>query len=518
MPVDVFIGYSRRNENSAAAIQVALEQAGLQCYRDVTNIPGSDEWRGAISAAIAESHVFLALISTDSLASPHAGREIAIAFDSGKRLMPVLLAVSETAIGGDVGYYIRGLQYIRARPPVKPALPEIVSTARRLVDRSKHKAAYEAEERVKAFANLSLAVDFAADRFGLPLETVTDGRGRLAGKAWVGVAEPGRYFGHQLDKMREVTEVVAEVRLQKLDGPDDDWFGVEFGQPWPGDYYQFALNANGSFKFAKHTNEEWHEVFRRDDVPSAVRHGAINDLKVVRSDNALHVFINQLHAATLEDADIRAGRLGILVGRGMQVAFSNIQIHAVDPALLFTSAMELWNRLEMGQAKRLLMYLSQWGSDEQKGWAAALVPQVWPDRNETVLIAIGACMDAQLHDHAPAESLREYINGKGCQEGYRWARVVTDVSLLDEPKYLDCAVIALGGPVANRITASLQQQLPMDPTCDGRLLVQHRIESGDRRIATWGQTSKDTADATEFLISSGLLDRFLASVWGLEER
>jgi hypothetical protein len=50
MLFDVFIGCSRSNSSSAAAIQAALEQAGLHCYRDVTNIAGSDEWRAAISA------------------------------------------------------------------------------------------------------------------------------------------------------------------------------------------------------------------------------------------------------------------------------------------------------------------------------------------------------------------------------------------------------------------------------------------------------------------------------------
>jgi hypothetical protein len=517
MLFDVFIGYSRRDSASAAAIQAALEQAGVRCYRDVTDIADSDEWRAAISAAISESHVFLALISKDSLASPYAGREMALAFDAGKRLMPVLLAVPETAIAGDVGFFIRGLQYIYARPTLKLALPGIVSTAVRLVDQSKYKTAYEAEKRVKSRANLTVSLDFGADRMGLPIGVLDAGTARLERGVWIGTAKPGEYFGHHLDKMPEATEFVVEVRIQKLDGPDDDWFGLEFGQSWPGDYFQFALNGNGSFKFAKRVNETWREEFRVDNLPAAEIGGRPNLLKVVRCEKSIHVFVNQLHAATLEDGDVGTGRLGVLIGKGMQVGFSKLQIHAVDPARLFTHAMDLWNRLEMREARGLLGYLSRFGSGEQMASASELLCQVWPDRHETVLIVIGALMDALLHDQAPAETLREFVNRKGDKTGHRWATVVTDAALLDEPKYLDCALIALGGPLANRITADLQPHLTIDPACAGRLMVQHHMESGDRRLAVWGPTVKDTANAADFLISSGMMDRFLKLIWGEEE-
>ena len=46
-------------------VQESLVRAGLRCFRDVTHIAGTEEWRSAITQAIRGSHVYLALLSAD---------------------------------------------------------------------------------------------------------------------------------------------------------------------------------------------------------------------------------------------------------------------------------------------------------------------------------------------------------------------------------------------------------------------------------------------------------------------
>lgn len=170
----------------------------------------------------------------------------------------------------------------------------------------------------------------------------------------------------------------------------------------------------------------------------------------------------------------------------------------------------------MAESRGHLQYVKRFTTKEDSRAADELLQQVWPDRRETVLIAIGAEMDPQLHDHQPASKLMETINFKGRGRDFRRAVIVTDVALVKSPKYLDCPLITVGGPVANGITADVQRQLPFDSKSNSRLKLQHNIHVGDRRIAVWGSLSKDTADAVDLLISSGILDEFLRLIWGTE--
>src|SRR5262249_27536203 len=140
----------------------------------------------------------------------------------------------------------------------------------------------------------------------------------------------------------------------KVAGPNEHWFGLEFGDDYPGDYYQFALNGRGSVKFAKRMNDAWHEGLQRDRLPAANPGNAVNLLKVVRRTGMLHLFVNGLHAINVEDSGVRNGRLGFVFGPGLRIGFSDLCIHAVDPVLSLQKALEHWNRLEMPEANRLL--------------------------------------------------------------------------------------------------------------------------------------------------------------------
>jgi hypothetical protein len=175
--------------------------------------------------------------------------------------------------------------------------------------------------------------------------------------------------------------------------------------------------------------------------------------------------------------------------------------------------MKLWDSLDMTEAKGLLSYVSRFGIDEDSRVAHELLPQMWPDRRETVLIVIGAGMDPQLHDREPATKLMERVNLRGLGKGLRWSAIVTDWAVLNNPKYLECPLISLGGPVANKLTDDLRRQLTTDPRGNDRLKVQHNIRAGERRITAWGPMSKDTADAVDLLMSSGILDDFLKLIW-----
>src|SRR6266511_186788 len=92
MANDVFIAYSRKDSAAAETVELRLLQSGLTCYRDVTNIPGSAEWMAEITKAIEACHTIVVLFSHQSVKSNHVKREVAIAVESGKPLVPLFLS------------------------------------------------------------------------------------------------------------------------------------------------------------------------------------------------------------------------------------------------------------------------------------------------------------------------------------------------------------------------------------------------------------------------------------------
>lgn len=219
MQADVFIGYSRRDSAPAEAIQAALANAGLRWYRDVTHIPGSEEWQTAITEAISESQAYLALLSSDSIASRHVSREMQIAYQLEKPFIQVVLK-PDLVIPPKLFFAVGGLQHLYLQPSTLSGLNEITSVALRLVDQAKNRAAYDAEADVKARANLNLSVDLTADTLGLPVGKAEDYEATVRNGSWI-ITTGHSYWGHYFDRMPRVSEFVAEVNIQKYEGADE---------------------------------------------------------------------------------------------------------------------------------------------------------------------------------------------------------------------------------------------------------------------------------------------------------
>jgi hypothetical protein len=244
--------------------------------------------------------------------------------------------------------------------------------------------------------------------------------------------------------------------------------------------------------------------------------GTPNLLKVVRKGESIHVFVNNLHVASTSDFAVRTGRPGLVVGRDLRVEFSHINIRGIALEGVYREALDHWNKLETHTAKESLAYVARYDSGfKVSDWldAGHLLQEIQPDRKDSVLIVIGAWAVAQFNDSVHAERLRDEINKRGRPHPFRWAAIVTDATLIRDPKYLECPVISVGGPAANQITSTLQEQVPRVAIGRENIYVHHKIEFGARRMALWGPLEVDTAEAVEYAISSGLLEEFLKMIW-----
>ena len=184
---------------------------------------------------------------------------------------------------------------------------------------------------------------------------------------------------------------------------------------------------------------------------------------------------------------------------------------------LFSDALNHWRELETSKAKEILEYVAKHNTAFSiEGWsqdAASMLHEVRPDRDETVLIAIGSGVLPQLQDRDAAERLRDAINRKGRPFRFRWAAIVTDSALLRENVYRRCPIISVGGGIANQFTVRMEDSLREDASRSRNVHIQHSTKPDERHIALWGDSADETAAAVEMFVTSELLDDFLASIW-----
>lgn len=510
MQYDVFIGYSRQDSVIAETIQAYLQDAGLSCFRDATNIAGSEEWLSVITTAIRDSHVYLSIVSRNSLASDYVGRELAFATHHKKSYVPVILERG-VELPDVIRFHLGVIQHIVADPSVTAVLPQIELATAVAVDREKHQAEWADRKDVLDRANYGQSIDFAVNGFGLTSFQNRSGIGAIEGGRYVLSSQPDEYLGARLRDLPVTSEFVLEVGLRHSAGSPEQWHGIEFGNEYPGDYFQFLLNGHGSVHISKHFGKTWSDLMRREGLRHVQPSGAKNQLTVVKQNGTIHIFVNNLHAVSVHDSDIRMGCPGLVVGHGTRVEFSDLRIDGVSLEITFNKALNLWNEIETKKAKEIFEYVVRY--DAHLNGADDMLRQFRPDRNETVLIAIGSRMMPQLHDREPAERIRDAINKKGRPFPFRCAVIVTDTALLEEPVYMRCPVISVGGAATNRFTERLGEAQQEDPRSSSDLHIQRGTRLEERHIAVWGTDAEDTAAAVEMFTTSELLDEFLTSIW-----
>ena len=87
---DVFISYSRKDQDFVRRLHEALAGQGRDTWVDWEGIPPTAEWMKEIHAAIEAADTFVFVLSPDSVASETCKLEVEHAAEQHKRLVPVV--------------------------------------------------------------------------------------------------------------------------------------------------------------------------------------------------------------------------------------------------------------------------------------------------------------------------------------------------------------------------------------------------------------------------------------------
>lgn len=123
-PVDVFISYGSDDIALARELRGHLEEGGYRCWMAPDDVSGPATWAEQIVDAIAGCQVVLVLISSVSNQSTHVSKEVDLALEHGKAVLPV--RVEDVAPTGALKYLLALAQWIDVFPgPLGPHAEEV---------------------------------------------------------------------------------------------------------------------------------------------------------------------------------------------------------------------------------------------------------------------------------------------------------------------------------------------------------------------------------------------------------
>jgi adenylate cyclase len=105
---DIFISYSRKDSAHAEQLAELLASAGLTCWIDKRGIEAATSWSGEITKAITECMAFVVMLSPNSIASSNVRKEVSLASERQKKILPLDLEPVE--LPDDLAYHLAGIQ------------------------------------------------------------------------------------------------------------------------------------------------------------------------------------------------------------------------------------------------------------------------------------------------------------------------------------------------------------------------------------------------------------------------
>ena len=108
---EVMVSYSSQDRGRVMEFVRTLRASGVAVWIDQGGIDGAQRWSEEIVNAIEACRVVLLFISRPSMESANIGKEVALAWESGKQFLPV--ALEEAKIPKSMQYQLAGIQYVK---------------------------------------------------------------------------------------------------------------------------------------------------------------------------------------------------------------------------------------------------------------------------------------------------------------------------------------------------------------------------------------------------------------------
>ena len=125
-----FISYSSSEYQAAANIRQVLTQYRVTCWMAPESIPPGSNYAAEIAGAISGCFVFVLVLSEKSQQSPHVEKELNLAINSRKPVIPFHIDHSE--VNAQFNYFLTNVQRISACDRMQAAYGELIRTIQQI--------------------------------------------------------------------------------------------------------------------------------------------------------------------------------------------------------------------------------------------------------------------------------------------------------------------------------------------------------------------------------------------------
>jgi hypothetical protein len=108
----IFLSYSRKNTKKANSLKELLEEQGFTVLMDSEYIRAGKLWRSQIIDGIENCDVHVILLTKHSMTSDNVRRELDIARDKNKPILPISYKLKKTELSKEMEYQLIGLQQV----------------------------------------------------------------------------------------------------------------------------------------------------------------------------------------------------------------------------------------------------------------------------------------------------------------------------------------------------------------------------------------------------------------------
>ncbi len=236
MATDVFISYYSKDQDQAEMVRASLEKNQISCWMAPDSIPGGSNYAKAIPSGIKQAQVFVLVMSERTQSSIWVPRELDIAVNAKKLIIPFLL--EDVELTDEYNFYLIGSQFVRAYLGMEEKLQELAKRIQSvLVRRDTQTAASSASGSATPGSGqgsvAAVQTAAAATAVNTAAQTVKESQG---GSAKLPVSQAVEQFLNRgslavdpvfqvsdMEKLRKNFKIPASRKI--ILAHDDSWFG-----------------------------------------------------------------------------------------------------------------------------------------------------------------------------------------------------------------------------------------------------------------------------------------------------
>jgi hypothetical protein len=111
---DLFLSHSSSDVDAVRRLRHRMEAGGVSCWMAPDDVSSAGSWAQQIVEAVQGSRVTLVVLSARSVASEHVAREVGLAVQAGRPVLPV--RIEPVALSGTLAYLLHLTQWVDAFP------------------------------------------------------------------------------------------------------------------------------------------------------------------------------------------------------------------------------------------------------------------------------------------------------------------------------------------------------------------------------------------------------------------